>query len=549
MILFGRFSEYVGHRRRKREGDHRLETALQQVTDPALAHHGLESLLQGLLLRMVSIMGANSGAILLLDPAKQHLVIRKASGIPEERAVGFRINVGEHFAGGATVRNDIYWVRDAEADPTISTPYIKESHIKGMLVAPMLVGDEVIGVVQVDFLVARGFNPQEKRLLEVAAERAALAIQQAKLLDEAQEDHNLLRVIIDTDPTGIVLHSAPDGRLLLFNKAAETIMGRPLAPEVVLADQATFYGICRLSGEPFLPEELPVSRALRGEVCAGMEMLIRQPSGRKVYIMANCAPLRDAKGAIAGAIVSFQDITPIKEQQLLRDEFLSTAAHELKTPVTTIKGYVQSMHGWPLVAHEFRKRQTLDAINAQCDRINHRVQEMLDALRFRTVPPNPRRDCFDLGDLASRVVQRTQDNTPLHRLALHRQALASVCADRERTEEVLVSLLDNALKYSPKGGDIDVRVWAREEDAVVSVKDHGVGIQRSRQPHIFEPFFEAVPSGAPGYLGVATLSLYLSKIIVELHGGHIWFESEEGEGSTFYFSSPLAERVGDGRQG
>jgi signal transduction histidine kinase len=85
-----------------------------------------------------------------------------------------------------------------------------------------------------------------------------------------------------------------------------------------------------------------------------------------------------------------------------------------------------------------------------------------------------------------------------------------------------------------------VRVWVEDQKAVVSVKDQGVGIPKNRQAHIFEPFYEPIPPGAPGYRGVAPLSLYLSKITIERHGGRIWFESEEGKGSTFYFSLPTA---------
>jgi len=232
----------------------------------------------------------------------------------------------------------------------------------------------------------------------------------------------------------------------------------------------------------------------------------------------------------------------------MRDDFLSAAAHELKTPVTTIKGYAQLMHKWAPHGHEPREGEAVEIINAQCDRISRRVQEMLEAVRFRTVPPELRRVCFDLGDLASEVAPRMQALTQVHRLVLKREAPASVEADRERIEEVLVSLLDNAIKYSPQGGEIEVRVWAQEGEAVVSVKDHGVGISNERQPHIFEPFYEVVPAGAPGYRGVVALSLYLSKLAVERHKGRIWFESEAGKGSTFYFSLPLAGKSGnDGR--
>lgn len=366
---------------------------------------------------------------------------------------------------------------------------------------------------------------------------------------EVEEQRNRLRVLVDTTPTGIVFHSAPDGLPVLFNKAAETLVGQPLAPGVGIADQPTRYGIHRPTGEPFPPEELPAGRSLRGETCMVVEMLIRQPYGREVYVLTNSAPLRGARGEIVGAVVAFQDITPIKEQERLRDEFLDAAAHELKTPVTTIKGYTQLMRQWAPGGHEPREAQAIAVIDAQCNRINRRVQEMLEAVRFRRVPPELRRVRFDLGDLASEVVQRMQATTQLHQLLLVRNGPVPVEGDRERIEEVLVSLLDNAIKYSPKGGVIEVRSWAQNGEAIASVRDHGVGIPEERWPHIFEPFYEAVPSGVPGYVGVVALSLYLSKLVIERHKGRIWFESEEGRGSTFYFSLPLAKEGGNGERG
>ncbi len=547
VVLFGLLSDYVGLYRQERQKTRELE-ALQRVTDPALAREGLDQLLQILLGQIVDIMSANAGAIFLLDEAQQELVLRKGVGIPEEQAAGLRVKVGEDFAGRVAARDAAFWVRDASAEPPIWNTYIRARGVRGMIGAPMSVAGRLVGVVQVDFLEAREFTSRDERLLEVVAERAALAIRQMMLLEDAQMERNRLRVLIDTAPVGITFHRAPDGTLELFNKTAEVIVGRPMAPEIGIAGIVPYYEVFRPNGEPLPTEELPSSRALRGETCTGVELLIRQPSGREVYILVNSAPLRDADGQITGAVLAFQDITFIREQERLRDEFISAAAHELKTPVTTIKGYAQLMRQWAPEGHEPREGKAIKTINVQCDRISRRVQEMLEAVRSRVTPPELHRVRFDLGELASEVVQRVQTTTELHRLLLEREAPAPVDADRERVEDVLVSLLDNSMKYSPKGGEIRVRVWVQNGNALVSVKDQGVGIPKDRQPHIFEPFYEAVPPGAPGYKGVVALSLYLSKITVERHNGRIWFESEEGKGSTFYFSLPLASDGDDGKQ-
>lgn len=546
VILFGLLSEYVALYRQERERTRELEE-LQRVTEPALARKGLELLLQNLLERVVSVMGADAGAILLLDLTRQELLFRKGVGIPEEQAVGLRVKIGEGFAGQVAARNAVFWVRDAQTSPALWGPYIQERHVGGILGAPMRVGEDVIGIVQVDFLAPRGFTPHEERLLEVVALRAALAIQQQTLLEKAEQERQRLQVLVDTTPAGITFHRAPDGRLELYNKTAEVILGRPMAPEVGIAGIIEYYEVRRSTGQPFPTEELPANRSLNGEVCVGVEMLIRRPDGREVYILTNSAPLRDARGQIVGAAVAFQDITPIKEQERLREEFIAAAAHELKTPVTTIKGYAQLMRVWAPGGHEPREGKAFDVINAQVDRLTRRVQEMLEVTRFRVDPPELHMARFDLGELGSRVVQGVQATVGHLRLVLELDGPVVVKADRERIEQVLISLLDNAIRYSPGGGQILVQVWASGGEAMVSIKDEGVGISTERLAHVFEPFYEAVPPGAMGYLGTVVLSLYLSKLIVERHNGRIWLVSEEGKGSTFSFTLPLS-RSGDGVQ-
>ncbi|TAK29451.1 MAG: GAF domain-containing protein [Chloroflexota bacterium] len=242
----------------------------------------------------------------------------------------------------------------------------------------------------------------------------------------------------------------------------------------------------------------------------------------------------------AAAIENARLYEELRQTLHLREEFISAAAHELKTPVTTIKGYVQAMNKWAPGGHDAREAVALDVINRQCDRVNVRVQEMLESVRLRRFPPEQRRVRFDLGDLASEVVQRIQATTPLVRVVLERETLAPVDADRERIEDVLASFLENAIRFSPEGEEVGVRVFVRDGKAVVAVRNCGMGIPKERQPHVFEPFYDAVPAGGPGYRGVVALSLYLSKITIELHRGRVWLESEEGKGSTFYFDLPLA---------
>lgn len=512
VMLFGLLHDFAGLYRREAERTRELE-ALQQVTDPILATQGLEPLLHSLLERATAVVGANSAAILVFDRVTKGVVLRSSVGAPAGLADLATGDWGAQRARNGTVEQ-----------------------------IPIRLGEETIGVMRAGFSESRSLAPHEELLLEVVAERAALAIRQAQLLEEAERERNRLRALIDIAPVGITFHSALDGHMVISNRAAEAIAGRPIAPDIGAARVASYYGVYRPSGEPCAPEDLPASRSLNGEVCVGVEMQVRQPSGRRVSILANSAPLRDPEGMIVGAVVAFQDITIIRDQERLRDEFISAAAHELKTPVTTIKGYAQLMLQWTPGGHEPREGKAFEVINAQADRITSRVQEMLRAVRLQLPALEMHRVRFDLGDLAADVLQRLRAVAKPERLILQRDALVPVDADPQRIEEVFVSLLNNAIECSrERGGTVDVRVWTHGTEALASVKDRGTGIQRERQQNIFEPFYEAAPAGTPGYRGVVALGLYLSRLIIERHGGRIWLESEEGKGSTFCFSLPLAE--------
>jgi two-component system, OmpR family, phosphate regulon sensor histidine kinase PhoR len=209
-------------------------------------------------------------------------------------------------------------------------------------------------------------------------------------------------------------------------------------------------------------------------------------------------------------------------------------------PASAIRGQVARLREETGTERPPRESRVLDVIATQSDRLNRRVQEMLAVVGYRVVATRQSRQTFDLGDLAAEVLRRTPARGLPNRIGLQRDAPTPVAADRDRIADVLTSLIDNALQYSPAGGPISIRVSRVGPDAVVAVRDSGVGIRTERQAHVFEPFYESVPSGALGYRGVVALSLYLSKLIIDQHNGRIWFESTPGEGSVFYFRLPLA---------
>jgi PAS domain S-box-containing protein len=224
------------------------------------------------------------------------------------------------------------------------------------------------------------------------------------------------------------------------------------------------------------------------------------------------------------------------EMDPMRDQFVSVAAHELKTPVTIMKGYAQALQRKGADLSPERRRM-LDAIDRGSDRIDRLVNDLLDISRLQDGQLQLAKEPIDLASLVNDVVDRMAAGAPNHQLRVVSDAPAMVLGDRSRLEKVVATVVDNAIRYSPHGGKVDVEVGRRDRDAVVHVIDRGVGIPREHQGRVFQRFYRAHTNTPHDYGGMG-IGLYISREIISRHGGKMEFESVEGVGSTFSFSLP-----------
>ena len=389
-----------------------------------------------------------------------------------------------------------------------------------------------------------------RRIEALAADNARLyeATRDAAIALATERDR--LQQVLDVLPEGIAIADAI-GRIRMSNAAARAIWGQ--APPDVDVHGYGAFGAWRLDGSPLPSEEAPLARSvLRGEVVRGEQMLItNQALGERRPVLINSAPLRDASGAIAGAVAVFQDISQIKELELQKDEFLAAVSHDLKSPLTTIKGQAQLLRrslDRPRGPSLDRLRSALVSIDTTTARMTGLIDELLDITRLqmgRAIELDRRP--HDLVPLTARLV--TEHQQANHRLAVRFVAAEPVVVgywDAERLERVLMNLLSNAIKYSPDDGEITVTV-TREGDAdagwaVVTVEDQGLGIPRADLPHIFDRFYRA--ANVTTQVSGTGLGLTGARQIVEQHGGTIGVASREGEGSTFTIRLPLGRRAG-----
>ncbi len=262
--------------------------------------------------------------------------------------------------------------------------------------------------------------------------------------------------------------------------------------------------------------------------------------------------LARARDEIAGLYREAQrHVEQLEELGRLKSQFLSMASHELKTPLTAMSGFTQLALrrtrrrlelGYP-TEEEWAQEQAvlaqhLDALTRQTGKLARLVDELLDVSRIEQGKIEFEFTQFDLAELIGELTNRMQTTTTSHHVVFEAPAAATVItADRDHLEQVLNNLLANAIKYSPGGGTIGVRLAEQDGEVVVSVSDQGVGIAASELGQVFELFYRARDNKA-AHAGGMGLGLYISKEIVQRHGGRIWVESELGQGSTFYVALP-----------
>jgi signal transduction histidine kinase len=274
----------------------------------------------------------------------------------------------------------------------------------------------------------------------------------------------------------------------------------------------------------------------RAQQAAAMREEIRTINERLVISGVRMQELQEE--ALAVAAENARLSAQAREALRLHEEFLEAAAHELRTPITVIKGRAQA-----LLRHDAREppvRETLDVIVRQADRIGGVIDDLLTAIGLGHGSITPRRRRFDLGTLARQQIDRAGGLAVGGRFRLQTDRHPVVDADRALVGRVVSVLLETAVDYATGPRPIDVVIGQREGEAIVSVSYPGDAIARERRAHVFDPFYEAVPPGQPGYRGVVKAGLYLSKQIIDAHGGRIGVEGAPGPGTTFTFSLPLA---------
>ena len=269
------------------------------------------------------------------------------------------------------------------------------------------------------------------------------------------------------------------------------------------------------------------------------EVLVKTKTGSQLWIGVTTALDHGPNGDVIQSILVARDISKRKMVDLAKSEVISAVSHELRSPLSSVKGFTQTLlHKWNRFDDE-TKKHLLTTINTDADRVTRLINELLDISRLEAGRLQLRKKRVDLQDLAEGVIQRLQARSETHKLRMEfEKEFPKVFADPDKIEQVLTNLVENAVKYTEEG---DVIVSGSFENGLVTVavSDQGEGIPKEQRIQVFGKFFRhGERAGNPTGTG---LGLYISKGLVEAHGGKIWVEEAPTGGSIFRFTLPLAE--------
>jgi len=536
----------------------RVET-LYHITSQLSVSLDLERVLHRALELIAEAVEAERGAILMLESGTDRLMYRAALGADVKLPIGgqpTRFKRGEGLAGWVIehresvivpdIREDARWVESQDRSDGLE--------YRSALLVPLALGPEVLGAMLLFHPETGHFDEDHLILVETTVIQVSNAINNAELYQLIREQAERLgsalkaqrveaaksQAILEGVADGVIVTNA-DGKIVLFNAAAERILGlsRGEAAGRAINEMLGPYGaqardwmrqVAQWADDPgsYVAEEYLAARLEIGD--------------RIVSVHLAPALMGDE---FLGMVSVFRDVTVEVEAERAKTEFVSTVSHELRTPMTSIKGYVELLLMGAVGALTDSQHNFLSIIDSNVNRLTVLVNDLLDISRIESGRIALSPEMIYVEAVTEQVIAEMEARALRKSLALRAEipeALPQVFADPDRIAQVLTNLVANACQYTPEGGEVVVSARMNGDEVWVQVHDTGIGISEDDQTKIFDRFFRADDPFVQDASG-AGLGLSIVKSLVEMQGGKIWVESTLGEGSTFSFSLPIAEDV------
>lgn len=504
--------------------------ALTEIAAQVNCTQDLDEILSGALQTTLQVIGVDAGEVFLFDEQTGELFLHAQHGLSEafvaQEAV---LGPGECICGLSAESRLLVVAGDIASHPARSRAACLREGFRSLLCLPILARGQVLGLLNVQCRAPRQFTKGDEELLTAIGNQIGIALANAQLIDDAEERRATLHS---------VMNSLVDG-LILVDKRGRIAFANPRAGEMLNLPQGALIG----STVQALDQRLATSLTAAADTAnpSTVEFSLSGPPERT--LQARFFPIQDADGDSPRLGLLLRDITRERELDEMKSQLLSTVSHELRTPLASIKGFATTLLRQDVDWDEDSRRDFLGIIDAESDRLSELISNLLDMSRIEAGTLRVEPEATDLVPIIRETVSEFRNTAHVHSFQVSVPSeLPAVHADPRRVRQVMRNLVENAVKYSPEGGPIEVTVQPLPNRIQVSVSDRGLGIAPDQLDRVFDRFYQ-VDSASTRQTGGSGLGLSICEAIIQAHNGRIWAESDPGSGSTFHFTLPLEENV------
>ncbi len=489
----------------------------------------LEELLHVIVVNASQVLGVARCSVALLDEQAGEVVTRAASGVPPEEVAGRRFKLGTGVAGLVVQTGRSILIGDVRKDARFV--HSSEYPVVSVMCVPLISDNKPVGALTATSRKANAFTEDDLSLLAAFADQAAIAVKNAALYQRLGEEKRRTEAILQGLGDGVIV---TDARL-------NVVMVNPMARHIFAVDRAPAgVPLKEIIAEAALSDLLLAACTNQSKPVMGEITLpgVRPDHPRVYHILATT--VLDENGEVSAVIAVLRDITSRKELEDMKTSFLSVVSHELKTPLNSIKGFVDIILMGKTGRINDTQRDFLTIVKTQTNQLQNLINDLLEFSRLESGQVRLRIEDVALREVAAAVVEKLSPLAQSSQITLSctiPEGFPVIQADLMRVEQVVTNLVDNAIKFTPTGGRVTIGGEDCGDMVEIAVSDTGIGIPPEEQSRVFDRFYQVDSSSTRAYRGTG-LGLTICRHIVEQHHGHIWVESEQGRGSTFRFRLP-----------
>jgi PAS domain S-box-containing protein len=521
--------------------------ALLELAEVATQSLDIDKTLNDTLDKSLEILGFDVGFIRILDQTGTGMAVRAARGLRSP----------EFLQGIAPIRSERrnvsrivfetkepYICADIRKDPVYSNRTLEREGVISTAAAPVLSKRRVLGIIVVGSRKYHRFAKREINLLNAFGAQLGAALENDQLYDEVAKGKAYVENLVDNAADVIVCTDLED-KILTWNRGAQIIFG---------------YGKDEVIGQSLSilvpPERIHELEEMRAKVqfsgpLRDIEVQSRRKDGVLLHLSLSISPIKDSDNQVIGFLRVAKDISDkkrferrLKELDRMKSDFVSNVSHELRTPLTAIKGSVDNMLDGITGPLSEKQIRYLERIKANSDRLARLITDLLDLSKIEAgkIELYPQRFLADrLAKEVAEVLRAVAAEKLIAVDVISPADPVQIWADRDKVVQILMNLISNAVKFTPRGGEVKILIDDSERDWVkFSVTDTGPGIPAEEAAKIFDKFYQIARANDSTAKGTG-LGLAITRALVEMHGGRVWIEPASKEGSVFSFTLPARQ--------